>query len=140
MQRISSEEALLDAAELNPSTAPFAWFYIDASQMRHVDGPHKGELMFPELEGKETPLWNITSNSGSEADQKRGEADVAKAAHRQRVLDMTSRVANGLGALTDSEADDPTDEGEALDPAEDEWTRFWGGESPTEKLAHVMAD
>jgi len=132
--RISSEDALLDAAAANPQTEGFAWFTLD---MRDAKDPQTGEPLCPSLAGKMAPqpLWNITSNGGRERDKKREDKAEADALHAGRVATLAGRVAAGLPCF-----DDPSDEGEALDPAEDEWSHFWGGESPTEKLAHTRDD
>jgi hypothetical protein len=37
----------------------FTLFEIDAGAMRHISGPNKGELIFPELHGEYVPLWEV---------------------------------------------------------------------------------
>jgi hypothetical protein len=122
--RITAENALLDLACQNPEIAPFAYFELDASQA--VD-PQTGEAMFPELGGKHTPLWSITSNEGGAAKAaavatRQREAE----AHRQRVQVMADRVASGLSPLEEGEV-------EQTETPSDEWADFWGGASPTER-------
>jgi len=123
MTKLSSEDALLDAALENPELAPFAMFEIDLGSMTD---PTTGKLLYPELEGKYTPWWNITSNGGSMADARKADAQLAAATHRLRVENMASRVEHGLSAL-DTEEEAPTDE----------WAHFWGGDSPTEKMTWI---
>jgi hypothetical protein len=116
-------------------------FEIDLGGM--VD-PKTGELLFPELEGKHTPLWHLTSTKGEDTCLE-GEVVMAeKCAHRMRVEEMATRVANGLPAMRGDDKDlvdllmggDPV-EGFANpkwdETPQDEWERFWGGQSPTEK-------
>jgi len=130
MTRISSQDALLDAAIKSPSVAGFAMFELD---MGGAVDPQSGELLCPSLGGKHTPLWNITSNTGIETtrqrDHYRAMADDAEVAHRERWQAYAKRVEAGEALF---EGDDtPTDE----------WDHFWGNERPTQtgyvKRAHL---
>jgi len=134
MTKLSSENDLLTAALESPEMAPFAMFTIDASQMRHVDGPHKGELMFPELKGEETPLWNIRSNGGNEVDHKKEEKQAATATRKLRVATLAQRVEDGLPLFRDDETPPQ------YQTPHDEWERFFGGETPTQKMAHWVGE
>jgi hypothetical protein len=116
--KLSSETALLDAALQNPEIAPFAMFELDAGAARD---PQTGEALFPELGGKYTPLWNITSNGGREADRQREEAEAEAASHQRRVDEYARRVANGEGVFESPDGGD-----DDVAPA-DEWDTFWCG-------------
>jgi len=130
MTRISSEEALLDAALKSPSMEGFAMFELD---MGGAIDPQTREPVCPTLEGEHAPLWSITSNAGSETihqrDRERAMASAAEAAHKERVADYASLVASG-DPLFEEEYVPPASE--SVDPTDDEWTHFWGGDSPTE--------
>jgi len=122
--RISAETALLDAAAQNPEIAPFAMFELDLSQT--VD-PTTGGLAFPELEGKHTPLWSITSNGGVDASEARETRQAEQDARLDRVKAMATRVGEGLPALEEDDRDD------SHDTPSDGWDHFWGGASPTQR-------
>ncbi len=133
MTRISSEEALLDAAMASPEMAPFAMFNIDLTAI--VD-PTTGQPVFPELAttSKEPVwLWEIRSNGGNAVDHAREDNQHEAKTHQQRVKMMARRVASGNPALEGENMADAIPLDELDDTPEDEWQRFWGGESPTEK-------
>jgi len=111
MARISSEEALLDAALLSPEIAPFAMFNIEIP---------------PQKDGW-TGLWRITSNEGSARSQRSEDFNAAIHPHKMRVEEMVNRVEHGLSPFEEEDAPQP-----------DEWEHFWGGASPTE--GHYLPD
>ena len=119
MTKISSEDALLDAALESPELAPFAMFEVDLGASRTP----QGELLFPELKGKYTPWWNITSNGGSEVNRRKEERQIETNARQIRVENMVKRVANGLP---------PLKEDNTHQKDHDEWDIFWEGAAPTQ--------
>ena len=120
MTRISSEEALLDRALESPELAPFAMFTIDLP-----DG---------------TPLWEVRSNWGSSQDHQRGHERKLRVAHQKRVEAMATRVAEGEPLFEEDEVD-PSGGGIKDDTdTPDEWSYFWGGESPVESLDHWIGE
>ncbi len=136
MTKISSEDALLDEALKSPEMAPFAIFNIDITSI--ID-PSTGLPMYPELcAASNGPvwLWEIRSNGGNEVDHQRDDSQAAAVAHKLRVEEYAARVARGEPLF---EGDEDDTKGVVLEPATtppDEWERFWGGESPTQKMDH----
>lgn len=145
--RISAENALLDSALQNPETSQFAQFELDLGAA--ID-PETGGYLFPELEGKHTPLWSITSNGGSEADRQREIAKAEAEAHQNRVERYAKQVANGEGVFESPDnptcevcgrpqswghcdACNETTQEEYNNTPPDEWEHFWCGASPTKR-------
>jgi len=120
-----SEDALLDAALASPDMAPFAMFDLDLGGMTD---PQTGDLVFPEFNGQYTPLWRITQNGEETQRQREHAKQVARtqtrALHLERVKALAKRIDDGLPLF---EENAPLDE----------WHRFWGGLTPTEKLAQL---
>jgi len=133
MTKISSEDALLEAALLSPEIAPFAMFNLDLGAMVH---PDSGEPVFPELGGVYTPLWEIRSHSNQAHDLAHTKEKQRSAArtHLARVELMTKRVAAGLPLHEDDDTSPPTPAKKVEVSPTDEWAHFWGGASPTQKL------
>lgn len=131
--KVSNPDTLLDMALESPEMAPFAMFNIDLTECCHPNG----ELMFPELAASSRGpvwLWEIRSNGENEVDRKREDSQDASVAHQMRVEAMAARVEAGLSALRE------VDEAPHDDAPQDEWERFWCGESPTQKMAHYRGD
>ena len=139
-QELYIEKVIADPAGMgvNPEVVPFLLFEVDAGSARIVGGPNHGELMFPELGGKHTPLWNVTIVGGETlTTQRREDRATQKSAHQARVAHYAEVVASGgaLEPLWEGEQDEtPEDEGY------DEWRHFWGGDSPTERMAMERVD
>ena len=120
MTSLTEENALLERALANPEMAPFAMFNIEL--------PSGGDL------------WSITSNELDAATQARDERIAEVVAHQQRVAIYANRVVDGL-PLREGDDTSPAIPEDELEPAPlDEWTRFWGGESPTQRQARYRGD
>ena len=137
--RITTEDELLDHCEATPEMEGFAWFEVDASQMKHVDGPQKGELIFPELEGVYTPLWDITSNAPYAKERYKTDKQDAKDAHAARIEEYRARVADNMRIFEEGPQGPLEDELEGVDDCpmpesqnldDDDWQDFWMGASP----------
>ena len=91
--------------------------------------------MFPELRGKETPLFQVVFTPEATL-EKEAEA-IRQRDHERRVADYARRVESGLGVFeTPCEGEDEdTPTSELVETPEDEWDHFWGGEgmSPTQR-------
>lgn len=143
--RITHEDEALDRLVKHPLFAPFVMFSLDLGAMKNANG----QLVFPELEGKETPLWKISiRESEAQATQEREERQSAADAHNARVELYRKRVELGLMPTTgepwpsDEVVENEAPQGwDVIEPGpeqtspQDEWTTFWGGDSPTEKMA-----
>lgn len=128
--RLTTENDLLDIAAQNPQMLGFVVFNLDV----------------PLENGKVAPLWSITPREDTMTTKKREDRRQAVASHQRRVDLYAERVANGLSPFTGEPM--PTDEGDDLDEVVetpqavemDDWHRFWGGATPTEKYAMTCDD
>ncbi|MHC4300606.1 MAG: hypothetical protein ACYS7Y_25300 [Planctomycetota bacterium] len=149
-----TKAAVLAQAASNPEIAPFTMFSLDLGDARD---PQTGELLCPDLAGKNTPLWDVTLVGGQSAKALEGEIREAEEdARKMQIAKMRQNVEAGLGVDGTSlvcgvcgsprrasgnpavcwqcgstqvaEADDDDD-----DTPTDEWAYFWGGSSPTER-------
>ena len=138
MARLSEENRVMDLALANTELAPFAMFEIDLGMMRDKNQPADENglhpLLFPELDGKSTPWWTVEAIPVDVAEVKQA----AKDERQERIDAMAARVAAGQSPF-DGNGDEYTEGGIAKEATRenDDWSHFWGGDSPTEKMTWI---
>lgn len=149
--RMTSENTHLNRLLADREWMGFLVFSLDLGAMRHPGEFAPGGLVYPQFKGEDVPLWDVTvSETEARATQNREQRETEAEAHQKRVDLYAERVADGRNPLTGEEWDPhaggdewdefetPEIEGEVNE--DDEWTNFWGGESPTEKMAHWVGE
>lgn len=119
------QNAALDYALGVPTLAPFAMFEVDLGAITGTDG----KPVYPELEGKYTPLWEVDFTPPEEVDRVSGWTMEQWASYAIR-CDRVVKLANKYDGV-EWDTPDPTPVVDST--PQDEWFHFWGGDSPTKR-------